>query len=169
MCSLQKGFTLIEMLVVIAIISILIGIGVNTFTIAQKKARDVRRKADIRSIQTALELYKQDTGVYPPSVGDWVKSTTDSWIPGLVPNYIPKVPRDPSANDTDPWVDGGNRYAYGYTSSDGQKYNLVAQLENRYDPDRCELKNYKRSWDSGITTISWCPEYSKYLYSGGNY
>lgn len=60
-----QGFTLIELLVVMAVMSILVGIGVNTFSIAQKKARDAKRKADLRTLKTAYEAYKLTTGNYP--------------------------------------------------------------------------------------------------------
>jgi len=60
-----KGYTLIEMLMVVAIIgvlasSILIGLGS-----ARSKARDARRITDLKSTQTALELYYSKYGVYP--------------------------------------------------------------------------------------------------------
>lgn len=60
----SHGFTLIELLVVMAVMSVLVGIGVNTFSIAQKKARDTKRKADLRTIQTALEIYYVNTGQF---------------------------------------------------------------------------------------------------------
>lgn len=124
----QKGFTLIEMLVVIAIISILIGIGINTFTIAQKKARDVRRKADLRNIQTALELYKGDNGVYyVVAAGDTFRASGGNLTSGtsFVKNYLSdKIPLDPSPNK-----------AYYYISANGTTYTLAAILENTQDPN----------------------------------
>lgn len=76
------------MLVVIAIISILIGIGVNTFTIAQKKARDTKRKADLANIQKALIAYGIDhNGSYCP--GAAATCTVLSVTPGfLTTNYL---------------------------------------------------------------------------------
>lgn len=57
----KKGFTLIELLVVIGIISVLVGMATFSFTNAQKKARDVKRKTDLRQIASAIELLKDDT------------------------------------------------------------------------------------------------------------
>ena len=62
----RKGFTLIELLVVIAIIGILSTLAVVALNSARQKARDSKRIADIKQIQTSLELYFSDQGGYPP-------------------------------------------------------------------------------------------------------
>ncbi len=61
----KKGFTLIELLVVIAIISVLSSIVLSQLNEARAKARDARRISDLKSIQTALELYRTENGEYP--------------------------------------------------------------------------------------------------------
>src|SRR3989338_3198993 len=53
----NKGFTLLELLVVVGIITILVNMGLSSFSTAQKKGRDAKRKTDIRGIQGALEQY----------------------------------------------------------------------------------------------------------------
>jgi len=60
----QKGFTLIELLVVIAIIGILSSIVLASLNSARAKARDARRKVDLKQVQTALELYYSNCGTY---------------------------------------------------------------------------------------------------------
>ena len=55
--SSRKGFTLLEMLVVIGIIAILVGLSTTSYSTAQKKARDAKRKSDLKSIQNCLEQY----------------------------------------------------------------------------------------------------------------
>ncbi len=59
-----KGFTLLELLVVISIIAILLGFITASLTRSQKKGRDSRRQADIKAIQQAFEQYHLDESEY---------------------------------------------------------------------------------------------------------
>ena len=61
----RKGFTLIELLVVIAIIGVLSTLAVVALNSARQKSRDSKRVADVKQIQTALELYFADNNSYP--------------------------------------------------------------------------------------------------------
>jgi len=63
--SRPRGFTLIELLVVIAIIGLLSTLAVVALNSARQKARDAKRVADVKQIQTALELYFNDSNSYP--------------------------------------------------------------------------------------------------------
>jgi len=65
----KKAFTLIELLVVVAIMGLLAGMAVVALNQAREKARNARRIADIKQIQTALELYYMDQAGYPPTPG----------------------------------------------------------------------------------------------------
>jgi len=62
----NKAFTLIELLIVVAIIGILAAIAVPNFLNAQTRAKIARCEADAESIGTALESYRLDTNEYPP-------------------------------------------------------------------------------------------------------
>jgi prepilin-type N-terminal cleavage/methylation domain-containing protein len=61
----KSGFTLLELLVVIAVASILVSIASASYTTAQKKARDARRMGDMKAVQNAAEQFYADNIKYP--------------------------------------------------------------------------------------------------------
>lgn len=63
--SSQKGFTIVELLIVIVVIGILAALVLNTFSGVQKRARDTQRQTDVNAIATQLEVYYNDNGTYP--------------------------------------------------------------------------------------------------------
>lgn len=63
-----RGFTLVEVAVVVAVIAILASLSVMAFNQVQKQSRDGKRKADITALQTLFEKYYQTNGKYPRSV-----------------------------------------------------------------------------------------------------
>src|ERR1039457_3658890 len=66
----QRGFTLLELLIVIVIIGILALLIIPNITSAPKKARDTKRKTDITTIRKALEEYFVNNNVYPTALTD---------------------------------------------------------------------------------------------------
>ena len=86
----ERGFTLIEMMIVVAIIAILVAILVPNFIRARSQAQTAACQANIKEVATALELYQTDNEKYPAS-GDAAASNTD-----LQP-YLNQTPVDPAA------------------------------------------------------------------------
>ena len=66
----NKGFTIIELLVVISIISFLASIVLVNVNMYMAKARDAKRMSDMRQIMIALEMYRSQNGVYPNAIND---------------------------------------------------------------------------------------------------
>lgn len=81
----KKGFTLIELLVVIAIIGLLSTLAVVALTSARTKARDSKRVADMKQVQTAMELYYSTNVAYPVCTG------AVSGCTALSPDFLPGV------------------------------------------------------------------------------
>ncbi|MCX7019821.1 MAG: prepilin-type N-terminal cleavage/methylation domain-containing protein [Candidatus Sumerlaeota bacterium] len=97
--SLHRAFTLIELLIVVAIIAILAAIAVPNFLEAQTRSKVSRVKADMRSLATALEAYCSDASIYPPNDG-WGSADSQYRLErfGFLTTpiaYITSYPRDP--------------------------------------------------------------------------
>ncbi len=79
--KISYGFTLLELLVVIGIIAVLIGLGSVSYSTAQKKARDAKRRADLHDLQNCFEQYYSynNNFKYPVSANDSDIQSTDSY------------------------------------------------------------------------------------------
>ena len=75
----QKGFTLVELLVVISIIGLLSSIVLAATKVARTESRDAKRVADIREIATALDFFYTQNNAYPyvNEVGSWAVAWAD--------------------------------------------------------------------------------------------
>lgn len=166
----HSGFTLIELLVVITVIGALSGIllGVINSSGVRAKARDSQRIADIKKIQTALELYFADNRAYPVSNGgtgndSWEQigpgSTGNQIVGALQPSYIDPVPQDPqgeSANNADPCGSPDfQRYHY-RTQNSGQTYYLAAILEVTSSNDESPCPEVADFCGAGFDTLDVC-------------
>lgn len=83
-----SGFTLIEIMVVVAIIGVLSAIAIIGGLSARKVARDNQRVSDISLIQLKLEAYRDQNGVYPATLNQLVTS-----------KYLPTLLKDPQGSD----------------------------------------------------------------------
>jgi general secretion pathway protein G len=96
----QEGFTLIEILVVVVILGILASIIVPKIMKRPEEARRTKGVMDIKAIETALNLYKLDSGVYP-STEQGLEALVTEPTTGVIPRnwkeggYLDKVPKDP--------------------------------------------------------------------------
>lgn len=114
----NKGFTLIELLVVIAIIGILAAVVLVSLNSARQKSRDAKRLADIRQIQTALELYYNDNGGYP-AAGTSCNGNSTNCPTGGTPafsTYLSGWPAAPTPQDGS-CTAANNKYEYAQTGS----------------------------------------------------
>ena len=94
-----KGFTLVELLVTIAILTTLMAIAFISFTSIQKTSRDAKRQSDLKVIQGALEQYHADQGFYPTSSFDNLIGTANPFKdPSNLKTYLQKIPTDPVDN-----------------------------------------------------------------------
>ena len=133
----KKGFTLVELLVVMAIIGILASVGVASYSQSRAAARDAKRISDISKLQIAIEQYYNANGGYPPyptinplvgtnihyAVGD------ADFKNSLVPTYLDTIPRDPNVSiDTDA---NNYKYAFDYPSVGVFKYVLWTKFETQ--------------------------------------
>jgi type II secretion system protein G len=120
----KNGFTIIELIVVISIISLLASIVLVNVNGYLAKARDARRAADIAQLQKALEMYYADHGQYPISggaifpVSSFSNSNDGSWgtLQTLLQPYMPKLPTDPKQS-VGGWPGDGSSYSYAYDSA----------------------------------------------------
>ncbi|QQS22452.1 prepilin-type N-terminal cleavage/methylation domain-containing protein [Candidatus Saccharibacteria bacterium] len=149
----RTGFTIIELVVVVIVVSILATIVVVSYNGSQARARDARRRTDVANIVKALELYYNDNGSYPTTSGstamtiNWFSSNDASWSTfntALVnSNAITSLPVDPlnvpssgAANTGVSFGTGNYSYALYVNklnycgSAPGQMYLLLYRLES---------------------------------------
>ena len=124
----KRAFTLVELLVVIGIISILASTVVVNVSKSRNRARDARRKADLKTVQTSLETFNDENGSYPTTINAWVSEVGNAnWIPGLIPNFLVVLPTDPTRRFTAGLTECSGITAAGYAyRSDGTNYKLIA-------------------------------------------
>lgn len=151
----KQGFTLIELLVVISVISFLATTIVISIDNARKKSRDSRRAADIKQLQTALDLYYHDHGYYPQTAGyevdpagfvhDCANKVGQGWEPLFkteLASYLSSVPHDPL------WPDNNWPFCYYYKLGDyvwcsgtGHSYTIIFSSESSI----FDLKKYDKT------------------------
>lgn len=105
---IQKGFTLIEMMLVVAIIAVIAAIAIPSLAHARQNAIAAASQADLKQIATSLELYNSDSQNYPAS------GPISSTLPGA--KYLNNTPNSPGQN--------GGAYTYTLAAS-GNEYTIT--------------------------------------------
>ncbi|SRR6266404_3078983 len=88
----QRGFTLIEMIIVCAMISILVGVMVPVYKIHVLHANEAVLKQDLYHMRTAIDQYTQDKGKAPQDLSDIVTA-----------GYLHAIPKDPFTQSANTW------------------------------------------------------------------
>ena len=135
----EKGFTLAEMLVAVAILLILSTMGLSNFIFSIAKSRDARRKGDLATISKAIQAFANDFGAYPLAAGGKMVACDNNntglvvcnwgqplaaFVNGQTVMYLGETPADPK----------GDQDYYYEASADGSSFSLFAALENDQDP-----------------------------------
>ena len=123
----QSGFTLIELMIVMAIIGILATLAIPSFVVAVKHAREAVLKEDLQTMRAAIDSYTMDKQKAPQSLDDLIQD-----------GYLKSVPEDPMTHSKDTWVTDSSDAMYSLdqtepgindvhsgselTGSDGQPY-----------------------------------------------
>jgi prepilin-type N-terminal cleavage/methylation domain-containing protein len=139
--GVSRAFTLVELLVVIAVIGLLSTIAVVSLSTSRIKARDAKRIADLKQISTAVELYISANGHLPTYHSDYPTSwCTYIWHPSYpefitdIAPFMPNVPTDPKTPHQ------GSDYFFRNFDGFG-KYALCGNLEQdtgkSYDYSSC--------------------------------
>lgn len=89
----QKGFTLIELIIVMTIIGILLTIAQPTYKSSIIRAKETVLKENLFAMRSAIDQYYADNGVYPPTLDELVTK-----------GYLRNIPRDPFTNSNTTWI-----------------------------------------------------------------
>ena len=123
----EDGFTLIELMIVMAIIGILATLAIPSFIAALRHAREAALKEDLQTMRMAIDSYTMDKQKAPQALDDLVQD-----------GYLRSVPEDPMTHSKDTWVPDTSEAMYSLdqtepgindvhsgseeTGSDGQPY-----------------------------------------------
>ena len=151
--KMKKAFTLVEMMIVVIIIGILMAALLPKLQWAQQRARDVARKANLSTINTALIMYFNDQGTYPV----WSCMNNSNVVSALVPSYLSSIPKDPQWGRVTSWTIGGGCTWWIYAYSDLTK-NWAKQW-GAVTVANIEAFGKVANWVLSWTELTWSTEY----------
>lgn len=89
----KKGFTLIELIIVMTIIGILLTIAQPTYRNSVIRAKETVLKENLFALRSAIDQYYADNGVFPPTLNELVTK-----------GYLRSIPKDPFTNSNTTWI-----------------------------------------------------------------
>lgn len=96
----RKGFTIVEVLVIVVAISILATIGGLAWRSVRNSSIDSKTKTDLKIIANAIDRYHQDNGQYPAPTGCYTSGCSGGQLAGvLIPKYMKELPKDYKDNN----------------------------------------------------------------------
>ena len=108
----SKGFTIVELLIVIVVIAILATLVIVTFTGIQQKARDSKRQTDIDALDSHVEAFYANSGYYP-TITDLQSST---WVAANMKGFDPSALTDPKGSNITGSAPVSGTYVYSYVT-----------------------------------------------------
>jgi len=157
--AFRRGFTLIELMIVIVILGILMGTILPRLTGAQARARDTARKADLTNISQALEVFYGDTGAYP--IADATPCLDPQGAAGTtsekLASYLKgkKMPKPPSNQQNTLGCIGMYYYKPLFSGGVGESSYVLAS-----DMETWQLANYKLSTGEAVASTAFVTDSS---------
>ncbi|UCE98804.1 MAG: type II secretion system major pseudopilin GspG [Planctomycetota bacterium] len=133
---ISKGFTLIELMIVVVILGLLATVIMPRILSRPEQARRIKAKVDIRNIESALALFKTDTGRFP---------TTSEGLQALVSNPGVKGYNSDAYLDNVPVDSWGNKYIYISPGANNKDYDLESygkDGEDGGDEDNADIESW---------------------------
>lgn len=105
--KLEAGFTMIELMIVMAIMALLTTLAVMSYTVAVKHAKEAVLREDLQVMRTAIQSYTMDKEKAPQSLDDLVQN-----------GYLRSIPVDPMTQSADTWVTDTSQDMYSLDETD---------------------------------------------------